>query len=134
MSKNFKLFESLAPIDVQKLRGQRNYLKVDKPSRPFKARMYGYRSNSNYVIIHARILKGGIEPCIPVRGRNPSKIYAKYSRNIPLKQILQNRVSKRFTNLKHLRSYYLAEDGQYFYYEHVMKIIPPKKTFRKNSQ
>ena len=90
---------------------------VSSSLRPYKARIYGYKSVPGNILVVSSIKKGGIEAKIPARGRTPSKIYSKYSRNISLARILKKRVQKRYTNMVCKGQYPVFEDGKRVWFE-----------------
>ena len=125
--RNFKIYQLSRKIDLAKLRSQKNYTPIKKPYCPYKARMYGYRAlKNNFLITISRIKKGGIECRSKARGRTPSKIYPRFSRNISLRNILSNRLEKKYKNTQLYVTYYLCQDGQYKYFQSLHKIINKK--------
>ena len=99
----------------------RKIQKMSAPIRPFKSRMYGYKNQPGYVVCLVKMHKGGIEPRVPSRGRTPSNINRKYTRGISALEIAQNKVRKKYPNLKVLGGYNLSENGQYKWFEIILK-------------
>lgn len=95
--------------------------RINSPIRPFRSRSIGYKNLPGYVVIIAKIKKGGIEPDIPGRGRKPINIYKKFSRSISKINILNDRVSKKYCTLKMLGGYFLYETGSQKWYEFILK-------------
>ena len=91
------------------------------PISPFKSRMLGYKAGPAYFCVIGSIKKGGIEPQVPARGRTPSNIYKRFSRNISKKQILAQRIRKLYKPCKVLGGYFLCETGSRKWFEYVLK-------------
>lgn len=89
--------------------------------RPTRARALGYKNVPYYLLVISSIRKGGIEARIPSRGRTPSKIYSKFSRNISLQRILEGRTKRRFLNLTLVGSYPIYQNGKRRWYEFLFR-------------
>ena len=96
-------------------------IRVSNPFKPFKSRSYGYKKIPGYVVIIGKIKKGGIEPQIPSRGRTPSKIYRKYSRDISHYDILVAKILKKYKPMHLVNGYYLGETHSHIWYEIILK-------------
>jgi large subunit ribosomal protein L15e len=112
-----RILENFKPTEITAKVIQR----INSPIRPFRSRSIGYKNLPGYVVIIAKIKKGGIEPNIPGRGRKPTNIYKKYSRSISKIDILNERVSKKYKTLKMLGGYFLCETGSQKWYEFILK-------------
>ena len=119
MRRNYKILEENLSVMIPQLRSQENYKKVEKPTRPFRARTLGYKCKPYMTLIRAKIQRGGIEPQVPSKGRSPSNIARHKSRKISLLKILAQRVSRRHRNLNLLNYYPIAKDGIYLYAEFI---------------
>ncbi|MDP7981578.1 MAG: 50S ribosomal protein L15e [Conexivisphaerales archaeon] len=96
-------------------------LRVDRPTRLDKARRVGYRAKQGIIVVRARVPKGGMRRKRPNSGRRQKalgtvRIKGKYSS----RDVAENRAKEMFPNMEVLGSYYLAEDGRYYWYEVVM--------------
>ncbi|MDH7507553.1 MAG: 50S ribosomal protein L15e [Candidatus Thermoplasmatota archaeon] len=102
-------------------RQQENFLKVEKPLRIDRARALGYKAKQGYIIVRARVRRGGLRKPDIRGGRKPSarginKITAKKS----TQRIAEERTAKRFPNMEVLNSYWIGDDGKYHYYEVIL--------------
>jgi len=102
-------------------RGEPTIHRIEKPTRPDRARRLGYRAKQGYVVARVRIRKGGARKPRPTSGRRQRAMgMVKYTRAKSLKQIAEGRVARRFPNLKVLNSYWLWEDGKNAWFETIL--------------
>lgn len=91
------------------------------PTRPERARSVGYRKKQGFIVVRARVRKGGARKSRPASGRRPKALgVSKFTRGKSLKQIAEERVAKKYPNLAVLNSYYVWEDGTSRWFEVVM--------------
>lgn len=95
--------------------------RIEKPIKPFRAKTLGCKTTPGFIYVICRIRKGGTSPFIPPRGRKPSKINQKLSRDVSKFEICVNRVSRIYPNLKYFTGYPVFENGKYKWYEIVLK-------------
>lgn len=95
--------------------------KVDNPTRIPKARQLGYKAKEGFNVARVRIKKGSRKRKRPSGGRKP-KNYGqnRFSPKKSRQGVAEERASKKFPNLEVLNSYWVAEDGQYKWYEILM--------------
>ena len=97
--------------------------RVNRPTRPDKARRLGYKAKDGYVVYRVRVRRGGRKRPVPkgiVTGK-PTSVginQLKPTRNLRAKAEL--RVGDRLPALRVLNSYWIAQDGTYKYYEVIM--------------
>ena len=110
-------------------------VRIDKPTRLDRARMYGYKAKGGFVVSRVRIKRGGRKRVQTHAGRKPSKAgQVKYSTKKSLQLVCEERVQRKYPNLVVLGSYWVAEDGQYKYFEivsvdpHHPRILKDKET------
>eukprot|EP00242_Pyramimonas_sp_CCMP2087_P012052 CAMPEP_0198208192 /NCGR_PEP_ID=MMETSP1445-20131203/11583_1 /TAXON_ID=36898 /ORGANISM="Pyramimonas sp., Strain CCMP2087" /LENGTH=204 /DNA_ID=CAMNT_0043881501 /DNA_START=53 /DNA_END=667 /DNA_ORIENTATION=- len=97
--------------------------RMNKPSRPDKARRLGYKAKQGYVVYRVRVRRGGRKRPVGkgiVYGKpcNQGITQLKFARN--LKSVAEERVGRRCGNLRVLNSYWVNHDSTYKYYEVVM--------------
>ena len=102
-------------------RKEENFLKVEKPLRIDRARSLGYKAKQGYIIVRARVRRGGLKKPDIRGGRKPTarginKITPKKS----TQRIAEERTAKRFPNMEVLNSYWIGEDGKHHYYEVIL--------------
>ena len=105
-----------------KWRKEPRFKKIDTPTRLDRARLLGYKAKKGFVLVRARIGRGGRKrPLYGKRGRKPSKAgLSKYTPRKSLQKIAEQRVQKKYPNLEVLGSYYVAEDGKSKWYEIIL--------------
>ena len=112
-------------------RKEGSFVRVDKPLRIDRARALGYKAKQGYVIVRARVRRGGLRKPDIRGGRKPSKRgIAKITPAKSTQRIAEERTAKRYPNLEVLNSYWVGEDGKYHYYEVIL--VDPHHPVIKN--
>jgi len=115
--------ENLGDIWKQRIfqwRREESTVRVKRPTRLDRARSLGYRAKQGILIVRQRVIRGGRKREQIRKGRR-SKHYGR--RKIVAKSyqwIAEERTDKKFPNCEVLNSYYVGEDGQYFWYEVIL--------------
>jgi large subunit ribosomal protein L15e len=124
---------SLMRTSMIKWRKEPRFKRVDKPTKLDKARGLGYKAKKGFVLVRARIGRGGRRrPLYGRGGRKPSKTgLVKYTTEKSLRKITEQRVQKKYLNLEVLGSYYLCEDGISKWFE-VILVDPNNPEIRKD--
>ena len=79
--------------------------RIDRPTKIHRARSLGYKAKQGYVIVRARIRKGGMHKVRPKRGRKPRAMGVnKYKKGKKLQWIAEERVQRKFPNMQVLNS------------------------------
>lgn len=113
--------ESIYKDKARSWRQEEVVVRVEKPTRPDRARSLGYKAKQGFVVARVRIKKGGRRRKTIHKGRKPTKVGLRWYRPEKSKQsIAEGRVARRFPNLEVLNSYYVGEDGKYNYYEIIL--------------
>ena len=125
--------KSLMRTSMIKWRKESRFKKVDRPTKLNKARQLGYKAKKGFVLVRARIGRGGRRrPLYGRGGRKPSKTgLVNYTTEKSLRNILEQRVQKKYPNLEVLGSYYLCEDGISKWFE-IILIDPNNPEIRKD--
>ena len=96
----------------------RSIQRVEKPTKIYRARELGYKAKQGYVVVRARIRKGGMHKVRPKRGRKPRAMgVSKYTTGKSLQWIAEERVQRKYPNMEVLNSYKIYSDGRHWYYE-----------------
>ena len=116
-----------------KWRKESRFKKIDKPTRLNRARALGYKARGGFVLVRARIGRGGRKrPLYGKRGRKPSKAgLVRYTPRKSLRKITEQRIQKKYPNLEVLGSYYVAEDGRSKWFE-VILVDPKNPEIKKD--
>ncbi len=103
-------------------RKQERFVRVEKPLKPDRARELGYKAKQGFVIVRARVLRGGRDrPHYLRKARKPSKTGVKrFTTKQSLQAIAEQRVAKKYPNLEVLNSYWVGQDGRYVWYEVIL--------------
>ena len=102
-------------------RDQPSVKRIENPTRIPKARQLGYKAKDGFVIVRARIKKGGTKRKRITAGRRPKRAgQSRFSSKKSKQVIAEQRVSSKYDNLEVLNSYYVAEDGNRKWFEVVM--------------
>jgi large subunit ribosomal protein L15e len=96
--------------------------RIEKPTRLDKARALGYKAKQGFVLARVRVRKGGRKRRLYGRGgRKPSKAgLVKFTPAKSLQRIAEEKAARKFVNLEVLNSYYVAEDGNYKWFECIL--------------
>jgi len=102
-------------------RQEETVVKAENPTRIPKARTQGYKAKGGYSIVRSRVNKGGSKRKRPDAGRRPKRTgQNRFSRKKSKQVIAEERASKKYENLEVLDSYWVAEDGNYKWFEAIM--------------
>jgi large subunit ribosomal protein L15e len=103
-------------------RKQHTIERIERPTKPARARSLGYKAKVGFVVARVRIEKGGRHRRLyHRRGRKPSKSgLTGYSYGKSLQWIAEERAAKRFISLQVLNSYEAGEDGREKWFEVLM--------------
>ena len=109
-------------------RAGKSFVRVDRPTRIDRARNLGYKAKTGYVIVRARIRRGGLrKPTIRGGRRAKRKGMKKLTMGKNIQRIAEERTAKRYPNLEVLNSYWVGEDGKHKYFE-VILVDPHQPT------
>ncbi len=93
-------------------------LRIENPTRLDRARRLGYRAKQGFVVVRARIRRGGARKTRPVSGRRQKAMgVSKIKWAKGMKQIAEERVAGKYPNMEVLNSYFLWADGRYYWAE-----------------
>jgi large subunit ribosomal protein L15e len=99
---------------------------VDKPLRLDRARALGYKAKKGFVVVRARVRRGGRKREMASRkGRSTRKMTNRKTLKMNYKWVAQVRASRKFKNLEVLNSYWIGQDGKSYFYEIIM--VDPHK-------
>lgn len=102
-------------------RKQPSVVRVEKPTRLDRARSLGYKAKKGFVVVRARVRRGGRRKIRPVLGRRQKRMGVKKFTPAKSKRLIaEERVARKYPNLEVLNSYWAWEDGQYKWFEIVM--------------
>ncbi len=131
-NRNSPEFKALMRQRIIQWRREGAVERVERPTRLDRARALGYKAKQGYVIVRAKVRRGGRRKKRPVRGRKSrnmgvNKITPKKS----IKLIAEERVARRYSNLEVLNSYWVGQDGRHKFFE-IILIDPQQPTIAKD--
>ena len=94
--------------------------RVERPTRIARARSLGYRAKQGFILVCARIEKGGRKRPARRKGRKPTKIGLYFTPKQSHQAIAEKRAARKFPNLEVLNSYYVGESGTHKFYEVIL--------------
>lgn len=115
--------DSLGPVYKErliKLRRAPTVHRVENPTRPDKARQYGYKAKKGFFVVSVKINRGGKKRHHLMSGRKPVKSHSQLLLSKNHQTIADERASRDFPNAEVLGSYWIAEDGLHVWYEVVL--------------
>lgn len=102
-------------------RKQCSLIKIDKPSRIYRARSLGYKAKPGIITVRMRVGAGGMRKHRPKGGRRPKHLgVTRIKSKTNMKQVAENRVAKKYKNMTILGSYFVYGDSLHYWYEIVM--------------
>jgi large subunit ribosomal protein L15e len=94
-------------------------MRIDRPTRPDRARALGYKAKQGVFIVRQRVKRGGHRR--PIKKCKRSKRFTtKLILHKNYRQICEERANKKFPNSEVLNSYWVAKDGKSYWYEVIM--------------
>ena len=98
-----------------------SFVRLERPTRIDRARDLGYRAKPGFVVVRARVRRGGLRRPNPMGGRHPKRRgMLKITMAKSIQRIAEERAAKRYPNLQVLASYWVGEDGGHKYYEVIL--------------
>ncbi|HIH91045.1 50S ribosomal protein L15e [Ignicoccus hospitalis] len=106
---------------IIKWRREPAVVRIEKPTRLDRARALGYKAKQGVVVVRVRVRKGGLNRPRPNKGRRPKRmgVYG-YAPAKSTRLIAEERAARKYPGLEVLNSYWVAEDGEYEWYEVIL--------------
>ena len=99
-------------------RKEGTFVRVERPLRLDRARALGYKAKPGFVIVRAKVRRGGLRKHRIKKGRRPKrKGILKITMRKSIQRIAEERTSKKYPNCEVLASYWVGEDGRHKWYE-----------------
>lgn len=116
---------------VEWRRGE-SFVRIERPTRLDRARNLGYKAKTGYIIVRARVRRGGLrKPTIRGGRRAKRKGIKKITMGKNIQRIAEERTAKRYPNLEVLNSYWIGQDGRHKYYE-IILVDPAQPTIQND--
>jgi len=98
-----------------------SFVRLEHPTRLDRARDLGYRAKQGYVVVRARVRRGGLRKIPPMGGRKPKRRgIVKITMAKSIQRIAEERTARRYPNMEVLNSYWVGEDGMHKYFEVIL--------------
>ena len=111
-----------------------SFVRVERPTRIDKARQLGYKAKKGYVLVRARINRGGRSKQRFKAGRRAKRMgLKKITPKKSLRWIAEERVARKYPNLEVLNSYWVGETGKHKYFE-VILVDPHHPQIKNDSR
>ena len=102
-------------------RKQTTIKRLEYPSSLTRARSLGYKSKQGIIVVRTKIRRGGMRRQRPRAGRRQKHLgVLKMKAKINAKEIAENRVQRKYPNLKVLNSYLVYKDGRHSWFEVIL--------------
>jgi large subunit ribosomal protein L15e len=105
---------------ILKWRREESTVRIERPTRLDRARSLGYRAKQGILVVRQRVLRGGRQRETIRKGRRSKHFGRKKIVGKSYQWIAEERASKKYPNCEVLNSYYVGEDGNYFWYEVIL--------------
>lgn len=105
--------------------------RIERPTRIDRARNLGYKSKQGFSVIRIKVRKGKRRKPKPAGGRRSKRQSNRYDPDKSKQRIAEERVSKKYPNMRVLNSYWVAEDGKQKWYE-VILVDPEHPAIKKD--
>ena len=99
---------------------EESFERIERPTRLDRARALGYKAKRGFVIVKAKIGKGGRIRPRARKGRKPSKMGTFFTPKHSAQAILERRAARKYPNMEVLNSYYAGETGMHKFYEIIL--------------
>ncbi len=108
-----------------------SFVRLEHPTRLDRARSLGYKAKQGYIVVRARVRRGGLQRARIKGGRRAKRRgIKKLTMKKSIQWIAEERTAKRYPNMEVLNSYWVGEDGLYKYYEVIL--VDPHHPVIKN--
>ncbi len=108
------------------------FVRLEHPTRIDRARELGFRAKQGYIVVRARVRRGGRRRPRPMGGRHPKRRgLLKITMAKSIQRIAEERAAGHYPNLEVLNSYWVGEDGLHKYFE-VILVDPQHPAIRND--
>ncbi|RNJ75215.1 MAG: 50S ribosomal protein L15e [Nitrosopumilus sp. H13] len=102
-------------------RKQDAIVRIDRPSRPQRARRLGYKAKQGITVVRMRVGTGGMRKQRPTGGRRPKHLgVTRIKADDNMKTVAERRVLERHPNMSLLGSYFVYKDGKHYWFEVIL--------------
>ena len=91
--------------------------RVEKPLRLDRARALGYKAKPGFVVVRARVMRGGRKRPKRKGGRRSKRQTIRKVLSMNYRGVAEQRAGRKYKNLEVLNSYWIGQDGEYAFFE-----------------
>ncbi len=95
-------------------------VRIERPTRIDRARSLGYKAKPGFVVVRQRVNRGGRMREQFKSGRRSKAMRRNKVVSINYQLVAEQRAAKKFTNCEVLNSYWVMQDGLYYWYEIIL--------------
>jgi large subunit ribosomal protein L15e len=95
-------------------------VRIKRPTRIDRARSLGYKAKQGFLIVRQRVNRGGRQRATIRHGRRSKHFGRRKDLDKSYQSVAEERAVKKYPNCEVLNSYYVGEDGDYFWYEVIL--------------
>lgn len=95
-------------------------IRISKPTRLDRARSLGYKAKPGIIIVRQRVMRGGRQRVHFMGGRRQSHMRRRKVLNMNYQHVAEERAAKGYINLEVLNSYWVGQDGKFYWYEVIL--------------
>ena len=103
-----------------KWRKEPSTIRIERPTRLDRARSLGYRAKKGFIIVRQRVKRGSHKREKITGGRRPKHNRRRMILGMNYQWVAEQRAAKKYPNCEVLNSYFVAKDGQYYWYEVIL--------------
>lgn len=94
--------------------------RVEKPLRLDRARALGYKAKKGVSVVRIKVKRGGHKRTRPNKARRTKRLHIRKNLKMNYKEIAEQRVARKFSNMEVLGSYWVGKDGMNYFYEVIL--------------
>ena len=103
-----------------KWRKEPTTIRIERPTRLDRARSLGYKAKPGFIIVRQRVPRGGRQRPKIRHPRRPKAMGRRKDLTLNYQVVAEQRAVKKYPNCEVLNSYYVGEDGLYYWYEVIL--------------
>ena len=115
--------ENLGDLLQQRIlewKDQDTTIRIKRPTRIDRARSLGYKAKQGYIVVRQRVIRGGRQRPTIRHGRRSKNFGQRKDVDKNYQSVSEERAARKFPNCEVLKSYYVGETGDYFWYEIIL--------------
>ena len=94
--------------------------RVEKPLRLDRARALGYKAKKGVTVVRVKLKRGGHKKSRPNKARRTKRLHIRKNLKMNYKEIAEQKVARKFSNMEVLNSYQVGKDGMNYFFEVIL--------------